>query len=302
MVCFGKLLYGSCTKADCKYAHNESIVSRTRKRYIEMMTKQQKVSKQSGNAYKSAQPLKFSNVDTESVHPNLSNLCLDLDQVREELFLANISDPRQLLRAVHRAGVIRTDLGDVPVSSSLFDTGAVSASSKDFVDKHREQLEPYIENVRATVTLAAQNAVFHISEVASLPVMFLDSKSAEHVARIRFYVLPESNNVIVIGLPAIIVHLGVLFMDMLQSAIDEYAGPQSHEISSIDEEDLRFPWSVPLDSPAPEDDLVPLPCYFPEPLHYMEMTPEEAREEMFGMIDEHVSLCAKSFGSANPYL
>lgn len=194
------------------------------------------------------------------------------------------------VRAVHRTGLFRLDDGELVVSDSLFDTGALSASyvSKTYVDEHRSQLNPYLFAVRGAVRLAAKKVVVPINEVLCITVVFRDAQGRDHSGMVRFYVLPESNNTLVVGLPAIIAHFGVLFMEMLQTAMDEYSGEPSHELSSMMDE-LQYPWSKPVDQDAPEDADTPEPCSFSDALHYMEMTPDEAREEFFGQFEAHIS-------------
>ncbi len=163
------------------------------------------------------------------------------EEVREDLFLSNLSD-MDFVRAVHRTGHFRLDDGELVVSDSLFDTGALSASyvSKTYVDEHRSQLNPYLFAVRGAVRLAAKKVVVPINEVLCSTVVFRDAQGRDHSGMVRFYVLPESNNTLVVGLPAIIAHFGVLFMEMLQTAMDEYSGEPSHELSSMMDE-LQYP-------------------------------------------------------------
>jgi hypothetical protein len=262
LVCFTKLLKGSCTKVGCKFSHREDLVAKTREVYIRMMQERQRDQPTAHKPSVLPRPHagKLSNIAPIDDHS------ADLDLRREELFLANM--PAQFyVRSVHRDGHIKLDTGSLGVTRVLFDTGAITASyiSEGYVAQHRAQLEPYLQATRGTVRLAADNHTVTVSEVAVLEVTFCDAQGAAHSARIRFYVLPGSNNDLVIGWPAIIAHFGKLFMDMLQIAMDEYAGDPSHAISGIEEE-LRTPWTIPPEEDAPEDIATALPCSFPDAL------------------------------------
>ncbi len=45
---------------------------------------------------------------------------------------------------------------------------------------------------------------------------------------------------------------------------------------------------IALDEEAPEDAQTELPCSFPDALHYMEMSVEEAEKEFFSLFDSHI--------------
>lgn len=191
-------------------------------------------------------------------------------------------------------------MGPLVIAGALFDTGALSASyiCKTFFELHREQLAPYSQPVRGCVKMAARKDVVKVSNSLLLSITFIDGKGNPHTARIKFIVLPESNNNMVIGLPAILVHFGSLFMDMLSSAMHEYSEEPSHMFSQI-EDDLRPPWSRAPDADAPEDAEIPHPCIFTDVLNFLEITPEEARKEYFDQMDTHVS---EAFRTAVPVL
>ena len=217
--------------------------------------------------------------------------------MRRALTLANLA-PDAFISAVHRAGTIDTDMGPLWVNGALFDTGALSASyiCNKYYEEHRAQLEPYARPVRGFVKLAAKEAVVPISTCLLLSVTFVDSSGNTHSAKVEFFVLPESNNVMVVGLPAIVMHFGTLFMDMLDSAMREYTGEPSHHLTNI-VDDLREPWSHPPDEEAPEDTATEHPCIFTDALNFLEVSLEEARKEYIDQMDTHVS---EAFRAAVP--
>jgi hypothetical protein len=218
------------------------------------------------------------------------------------MFLANLS-PDAFISAVHRTGTIETDVAPLVIDAALFDTGALSASyiCQAFFELHRALLEPYSRPVRGFVKLAAKKSVVAISHCLLLSVTFTDGKGKLHRAKIEFFVLPESNNTMVVGLPAIVMHFGTLFMDMLQSAMLEYTGEPSHDLTHItsDLTDLREPWANPPDTDAPEDAEIDHPCIYTDALNFLEVSPEEARKEYLEQFDKHVS---EPFRAATPVL
>ena len=218
------------------------------------------------------------------------------------MLLANISSDA-FISAVHREATINTDVGPLEISGVLFDTGALSASylSQSFYDLHREQLEPYTTGVRGFVKLAAKKTVVPISLCALLTVTFIDTNNNAYTARVQFYILPESNNNMVVGLPAIIMYFGTLFIDMLQSAVEEYRGEPSHNLTNITH-DLVQPWQHAAEGEAPEEAAEPHPCIFTDVLNFLEITPEAAREEYFAQMDTHVSVAFRNAVPVIDYL
>lgn len=303
LACLTKMLHGSCTKKFCKFEHGEGICYKARASFIEMLQKQQAAAPKPAGQHSPAAPRpgpRFSNVDMheEILDHDFAHIAVmpvedkEFAQLRLDLSssLCNMSSSF-FHRSVHREGNILLDDGDsLPVGAVLFDTGAVGASyiSDKYYNEHRDELEQFAQPVRGSVRLAAKEETVQITTCLLLTVSFT-AQGVVHVATIEFYVLPSSNNAMVIGLPAIIKHFGRLFMTMMQTAMDEYVGEPSHTLAQIDT-DLREPWSMPPDIDAPEDSIVNTPCSFTEVLNFMETTPEEAKKEYFAQMEAHVSL------------
>ena len=206
------------------------------------------------------------------------------------MILANIS-AYDLVRFVYSAGRFILDDGDLPIPSALWDSGALHASyiSEDFLQQHYSRLEPYLQSSRSRVRLAAGKAPIEISHRLILETAFMDSSQLEYSSKLCFYVLPESENPVVIGLPAIVMSFGKIYVERIQQAIAKYSSPTVIQHIAPYGEDLRAPFSIPPYEEAPEDEETPLPCSFTDALHFMEMTPEEAQEEFFGQFDDHIS-------------
>ena len=285
--CFTKLLSGECTKQGCAYNHREEVLYKKRAEFIERMQKAQA----SHNSGKPMQVLRRPGheVKTSYAEQTSDEDADDLNNLREELLLSSFPAD-WYVRTIHREGLIHADKTDIDVPSVLFDTGALTASyiSADFVNQHREALSPFLHKSKGTVRLAAHEHSVDITECALLSVSFKDSNNKRHTAQVKFIVLPGSTNHMVIGWPAIVGSLSTVFLDMMNSAMNEYQGTPSHELLNL-QSDLLPPWSNILSEDAPEDTATPLPSAFPDALHFMEMTPDEARQEYYGQIEEHVS-------------
>mmetsp|Transcript_19990 Transcript_19990/g.33471 ORF Transcript_19990/g.33471 Transcript_19990/m.33471 type:complete len:81 (-) Transcript_19990:113-355(-) len=60
-----------------------------------------------------------------------------------------------------------------------------------------------------------------IKQHVDLTVVFLDAYGKEYGALLRFFVLPDSENDILIGLP-IVVHFGSTYLECIRAAVDTY--------------------------------------------------------------------------------
>lgn len=315
LACLTKMLHGSCTKKFCKFEHGEGICYKARASFIEMLQKQQaaapKPTGQHGQ-HSSAPPrpgTRFSNMDMqdEVLDHEFAHIAVmpaedtEFAQLRQDFTHDRCGMSSTFYhRAVHReCTILIDDGGSVPVGDVLFDTGAVGASyiSAAFFEEHRDELGRYAQPVRGRVRLAAKKETVEIDTCVRLTLAF-ESQGVAHVGTIELYVLPGSNNAMVIGLPAIIMKFGPLFLNMMQTAMDDYVGEPSHTLAQIDL-DLQEPWSVPPDVEAPEDSICDTPCSFPEVLNFMETTPEEAQQEYFAQMETHVS---EPFRTATPVI
>jgi hypothetical protein len=283
LVCFTKITHGVCTKPGCKYEHKEEFVAKAREQQIERMKRLNSAPSKTALLQRPKH-----NVPHQSFSCILETSVAE--QFREDFILSNIMPASWFVRSIHKEGTIGTDAGNIPIQKVLFDSGATTASyiSSDFVSEHFELLEPYIESVKGKVKLAAADVEVAITQRLRLTVSFSDSTGRVHTSEVYFYALPGSHNSMVIGFPAIVASFGSLFIDMVKTAIDEYAGEPSHELTSL-QDGLLDPWTVLPEEEAPEDIATDLPCSFTDALHFMEMSYEEAKEEFFSQIEEHVS-------------
>jgi len=199
-----------------------------------------------------------------------------------------------LLKAVHHKGTVTTadDLTFL-VDDILFDSGALSGSfiSREFVNLHLAELESSRSSIQAQVVLADKKTRVNIDTAYSLTISFLDDSGDSHAALVYFYVLPNCNHQIIIGLPAIVRHFSSLHFKMLAGAVALLSdiGPERNILNEIQIGEVRYPWTYVQEDIAPEDEATPLPCSFTDALHYMEVSYDEAVVEYLGLLNTHVS-------------
>ena len=285
--CISKVLHGNCSKDNCAYAHQNDAISKARTQWMELIKKQVESTNKSVSLLR--RPDKISVIETETQEDPPDNVVDIFSAIRNDLFLANMPS-NWYVRSIHREGRIILDQGIVTVPNALFDSGALTASyiSEAFVEKHIEQLQPYMQDAKGTVRLAADEHTVQIKRRLLLEVTFEDADGKQHSARVCFYVLPGSNNDMVIGFPAIVGQFSTVFLGMIKTAVEEYGDVPSHELCYVTD-DTQHPWSTPQEEDAPEEVHTPEPCSFTGALHFMEMSVEEAKQEYFSQIEEHVS-------------
>ena len=210
-----------------------------------------------------------------------------------------------LFKAVHRAGILSVPSGEIiPVNKCLFDSGALSASylSEAFVREHFSTLRKHIKKCDTIVKLADNHTSLRLTWSLLMTVIFTDDIGKEYSADVLFLVLPTMANDMIIGLPDIVRSFLELLHTMLKSAL---VSPAAHAsaptLQSLDTQTsdvlvppiadgtVLSPWSVQADVEAPEDLATPLPSSFPDALHYMEHSYEEAVQEFYDLFPTHVA-------------
>jgi hypothetical protein len=137
-----------------------------------------------------------------------------------------------------------------------------------------------------------------------LEIELLDDNEIVHNGRVVFQVFEMSKNDMIIGLPAIIRTFGNLFTEKIMSAIlrekseaQDTAEMYLHTdilatMTDFMKVDTPYgtvftsPWTLSIDTIAPEELSTPTPCSFTYALHYMEMSVEEATNEYYALVDD----------------
>ena len=287
-VCWVELFEGNCQNKNCPHSHDYAKLCRAHQAYFEKLQ---------SSKYRP----KGDSVRKVGSSFNMIQLSTDDSKIHELMQTQLIEEvpAAAIMKAVHHSGAIATmDGTTISVENALFDSGALSGSyiNRRFVRIHKDALAPFRVKVQSRVKLADNETVLDLDEAYILSVTFTDKNGDCCTATIMFYVLPECNHQLIVGLPAIIKHFSALHTQMIHSVVDSIKNTLP-EVSHIDEiEDLnniepgtlRYPWSYVQEEEAPEDVNTPLPCSFTDALHYMEMSTEDAIQEYFDLFPTHV--------------
>ena len=101
----------------------------------------------------------------------------------------------------------------------------------------------------------------------------------EYIAEVKFAIFPMTHLDMIIGLPEIIGPFFTYFFKLLMESRHEITDPDKFDLLELISGDIIYPWSKPVDEPAPEEDIIPLPCAFTHALHYLGMPWEQAFTE-----------------------
>ena len=184
---------------------------------------------------------------------------------------------------VHKEGLLYIeDGGTLRICDALFDSGASHSSyiSQALVDKHRGQLQHLIRKASGKVRLGDNSTEVDISEVLYAAVEFSDSSGRRYKAYLNLVVWSMPGMDLIIGIPDIIHHYFDLFIDMLKGAKADSC------LRTLEE--LKSPWQEEVEDDAPEEVETGLPCAFTGPLHYLNMSREEALAEYEQLFEVHI--------------
>lgn len=296
--CFLMLMDGQCPRGDkCSYSHSTAMLQKTHA-YVSQKLKTSK--------YAVQKPASLSNIAMQEEFQLQSSLekydgLYQFDPALQDCFhqaVLHAIPEASFLSPVHCGGNICLPRSDVFIAKVLFDSGALHGSymSENFLDRHREILQPYVVPCNVIVTLADNKTRVGITERVVLPLQFKDSHGEDHTGKISLYVFGMTENDVIIGLPHIVLHFSELFKNMIDEAVKanvystDLASMQQSDIIASSEENLIMPWTATFNNDeAPEDAATPLPCSFTDALHYMEMPYEDAVQEFLNLIPTHVA-------------
>ena len=312
--CYSLTMYNDCTRDGCNFSHSTEVIAAVREK-IKNFTYVAKPKPKLEILRRPVQEVSNMNQSDEEERPNFSlgrfpcgeintrDPLASVEQLEGEV-LAVMPDAKKRSAVIRNAKILFDDGVELSAPRSLFDSGANSASyiNKSFVEKHPElqRLLQRCPDTNHEVFLATENTKATVTHYLKLQVQILDEFGDLHFAKLKFNVLPLSMNDLIIGWPDIVGHFGRLFIDMVLAAMKqarEYVQTIEPEPPPIWMEELRYPWSMPIDEHAPEDEDTPMPCSFPEVLHFMEMSPEQAHAEFLDQFEKHIS---PGFAAATP--
>ena len=148
--CIRQLFTSDCPSGSrCKYSHDEKIL------------------REMWRAYNKG-------LNTSKYGPKLQTLVQTDSIYLVQDALHNVIPNYSLLKAVYREGQIILGDQHIYVGKALFDSGALSSDyiDENFVNKHREQMKPYIKQCNIQAKMADNSTIVEVKEVATLKIRF----------------------------------------------------------------------------------------------------------------------------------
>jgi hypothetical protein len=203
----------------------------------------------------------------------------DIDEVHENLLCAILEAYVRSAATIAGDIILGEQIIALPAKEILFDSGANMRNyvSLEFFEKHKDILKPYWKPKKGFTSIANGTPV-RTQGIVSLTLRFRDTEGDVYQITDDFDVFEDLTYTIIIGVHTITRKMLPLFFDMLSKAAIEEYGLQA-----------MSPWQNSIPAIAPEELSCPDPSSFPFALHFMEMTFDEALEEYYGQIKNHVS-------------
>jgi len=285
--CFKMLVNGRCDRPQCTFSHDVNVLEATaamlenRIRLRPFKAKLEQLA-----SFPSRAPPKPP-IDTSKVHAltrididdNLSDYASDT----QLSMLHHISSESSLVNAVtHNAILVVNDNANTKVNC-LLDSGALHASyiRKSIVDEMRSNCEHQIKSCTGSVLLADKQTSIPVTELLHCKLYMTSPSGNEFFISQVLIVMEDLGEDVIIGLPTIVSSLLSLYTEKLQQAADTIASSSLH--SMIDQ-----PWTI-IEDDAPEDIDTPMPCAFPSAIHFLSISRQDAIEEMYNQIEEHIA-------------
>lgn len=271
MGCYRAIYYNTCDSVSCNFNHDEHVLCKTWKELYDLLMK--------------------SNYKPERMHAMLAEIIdpgeesgdiieRELDEIHENLLCA--LPEVSLHSAVNIPGelIVGDEVIKLPARDILFDSGATHASyiSSEFFEENMQLMGPIAKFMKGRTTVG-NGVVVNTACVVPMHARFVDTDGKENTFAIDFQVLEGLPTKVVVGLPVIIRKALPLFCEMLYKAAEK----------EEQETGLLMPWRNGPFSVAPEEAECPDPCSFPDVLHFMTMSEEEAMDEYLSQIDQHVA-------------
>ena len=250
-VCWVELFEGNCLNKNCPHSHDYAVLRKAHQQYSEKLQ----------NSKYRLKPDAQRKVGTF----NMIEIPVEDSRINELMTNKLLHDVPEsaIMNAVHHEGTISTMNGSlIQVYDALFDSGALSGSflDRNFVRSHQDELNPFRFRVHSRVKLADNETIIEIDEAYTLPVTFSNARGEHFTATVTFYVLPECNHQMIIGLPAILKHFSSLHTQMIETVVADINRPSPvypndvlRHLNSIEPGSVRYPWTYVQEEEAPED-------------------------------------------------
>jgi hypothetical protein len=147
----------------------------------------------------------------------------EAEALTELLMLTSIPDDKRRFigELVHTQGLIVLDEHEIYMPKVLFDSGAQTSSfvSAELVEKHREILEPLLEDASMLIQLGDHSTSKRVTQAVRLPVSFVTRGCKEATGVVRCYVWSMPGMDMIVGMPDICAYFSTVFLDMLSLGI-----------------------------------------------------------------------------------
>jgi len=210
-------------------------------------------------------------------------------------------------RAVFVVGRVVLDKKVLEVQNVLLDSGATHASyiSFAFIQKYKHYFAPHLNPdsyQEGSLFLADGVTKGTTHGSVRLEVELVGNNGELHSGHVVFQIFEMKTNEIIIGLPELVRVFSTLYLKKITDAISEAESDnfvpvtKQNMLSTVQEfvsSDIPYgslitnPWSQDYEVIAPEELSTPDPCSFPDVLHYMEMSVEDAIKEYMDMVDDN---------------
>ena len=200
-----------------------------------------------------------------------------------------LDNPRTVWKSVFRKGKFCVCGVTVDLNKVLFDSGALQRSyvSKEVVDANQTAWKDAITPFESSVRLADQRTQINTSAKVSGVLSFVGSDLIRYEGNVEAVVWSSPGIDFILGLPDIVNYFLELFAEMLKESTVNV-----NSVCEVIEWDAPV-WSNGSAEIAPEELDTPDPCSFSSVLAYMEVPYEQAKEEYFAMLPDHIGPALK---------
>ncbi len=271
--CFRKLFNGVCNDANCKYSHDVNALDQAAADYEKKLKLR---------AYRNDDSIAVPRRLPPTAPQSNSKFSNKVNNI-----LAFINDSVNAEVHIRSVGMIKLKEGPELSMTCLFDTGAIHASyiNKSWLDQHRNNIrDNIIVPVSGHVVLADGITTVNVSEKLLAVIEFTSPSGRIFETPIEMLVMENLGEEAIIGLPDISSSMISLLTEMLE---------QYNKSKLTSAYEGEYIWSS-VDEAAEEDLSTKLPCSFRFPLHFMEMSYDDAVTEFYGLFDTHISEDFKS--------
>lgn len=274
--CLKMLLNGYCDRPQCGFSHEHAQLEESAREMEVKLRARPFINKSAQGAPRRPPP----------EPPPLSNM----STVK---FLQAMIGDSTIIESVRQESVLVFGSNNLHCKVvALLDSGALQASyiRSSIIDKHRDSLGPSLVPAHGRVVLANQVTGIDITEMLKANMYMKSPSGVDYYFQVDLLIMQDLAEDVILGLPTIISSLLPLFVENLSQAKLRLESSTEVEGNLLKfNQIIQQPWQQPLEEEAPEDEDIPNPCSFAAPLQYMMMSREEAINQLYLEMDDHVA-------------